>query len=105
MLTSLRCPRSRPTARSSASRTRSVAAEPGFWEQQGWIPDAPVQTMARIDTPTDGATVAATETTMGGVAFAADRGIQRVEVSTDGGSSWAEAELLPSLGPSTWTFW
>ena len=42
---------------------------------------------------------------MGGVAFAADRGIQRVEVSTDGGSSWAEAELLPSLGPSTWTFW
>jgi hypothetical protein len=81
------------------------AAEPGFWEQQGWDPDAPVQTMARIDTPTDRATVAGAEITIGGVAFAADRGIQRVEVSTDGGTSWAEAQLLPSLGPSTWTFW
>ena len=40
-----------------------------------------------------------------GVAFAADRGIQRVEVSTDGGASWADAELLASLGPSTWVFW
>jgi hypothetical protein len=79
-------------------------SEPGFWEQQGWNPDAPVQTMARIDTPQDGATLSA-PTDIGGVAFAADRGIQRVEVSTDGGSSWAAAELLPSLGPSTWVFW
>ena len=82
-----------------------ASAEPGFWEQQGWDPDAPVQTMARIDTPRDGATVPTEEITVGGVAFAADRGIQRVEVSTDGGASWAEAQPLPSLGPSTWTFW
>jgi DMSO/TMAO reductase YedYZ molybdopterin-dependent catalytic subunit len=85
--------------------TVAESAEPGFWEQQGWDPDAPVQTMARIDTPKDRATVAGAEIIIGGVAFAADRGIQRVEVSTDGGTSWAEARLLPSLGPSTWTFW
>jgi DMSO/TMAO reductase YedYZ molybdopterin-dependent catalytic subunit len=81
-----------------------TAAQPGFWEQQGWNPDAPVQTMARIDTPTHGETVTAA-TDIGGVAFAADRGIQRIEVSTDGGSSWSDAELLPSLGPSTWVLW
>jgi DMSO/TMAO reductase YedYZ molybdopterin-dependent catalytic subunit len=81
-----------------------AATEPGFWEQQGWNPDAPVQTMARIDTPKDGKTVTG-GTSISGVAFAADRGMQRVEVSTDGGSSWSNAELLPSLGPSTWVFW
>jgi hypothetical protein len=82
-----------------------ASAEPGFWEQQGWNPDAPVQTMSRIDTPIDGATSAGEELTIGGVAFAADRGIRRVEVSVDGGSTWTDAELLPSLGPSTWAFW
>jgi DMSO/TMAO reductase YedYZ molybdopterin-dependent catalytic subunit len=81
-----------------------AAADPGFWEQQGWNPDAPVQTMARIDSPKDGGAVSGA-TQIGGVAFAADRGIQRVEVSTDGGTTWADAELLPSLGPSTWVFW
>ena len=81
-----------------------AAAEGGFWEQQGWNPDAPVQTMARIDSPTDGAPVSGA-TSITGVAFAADRGIQRVEVSTDAGGSWSAAELLPSIGPSTWVFW
>jgi hypothetical protein len=81
-----------------------ATAESGFWEQQGWNPDAPGQTMARIDTPMDGEVVTGA-TDIGGVAFAADRGIQRVQVSTDGGNSWSDAELLPSLGPSTWALW
>jgi DMSO/TMAO reductase YedYZ molybdopterin-dependent catalytic subunit len=42
----------------------AASVEPGFWEEQGWDPDAPVQTMART-----------------------------------------AAQLLPSLGPSTWVFW
>jgi DMSO/TMAO reductase YedYZ molybdopterin-dependent catalytic subunit len=81
-----------------------ATAQPGFWEQQGWTPGAPVQTMARIDTPKNFA-VGTGLTDIAGVAFAADRGIQRVEVSTDGGSTWNTAELLPSIGPSTWVFW
>jgi DMSO/TMAO reductase YedYZ molybdopterin-dependent catalytic subunit len=31
--------------------------------------------------------------------------IERVEVSTDGGASWAEAALAEPLGPSAWTGW
>ena len=38
-----------------------------------------------------------------GVAFAGESGVQAVEVSTDGGSTWNEAELYgPDLGPAAW---
>ena len=42
---------------------------------------------------------------MAGIAFAGVRGIQRVEISTNGGQSWADAELKPPLSPLTWTLW
>jgi DMSO/TMAO reductase YedYZ molybdopterin-dependent catalytic subunit len=87
------------------TRIEVVPAGPaGFWEQQGWNPDAPVQTMSRIDTPKAGS-IAAGSVAIGGVAFAGDRGLQRVELSTDGGQTWRETELLPPLGPLTWVFW
>jgi hypothetical protein len=82
---------------------RSTA--PGFWEQQGWNPDAFVQTMARIDTPTDGATLKTGALSIAGVAFAGDRGIKSVELSGDGGTSWQPAALLPPILPNVWTFW
>ncbi|MDO8637560.1 MAG: Ig-like domain-containing protein, partial [Dehalococcoidia bacterium] len=40
-----------------------------------------------------------------GVAFSGDQGISRVEVSQDGGKSWAPAELKDALSPYTWVFW
>ncbi|MGH2363719.1 MAG: molybdopterin-dependent oxidoreductase [Chloroflexota bacterium] len=79
-------------------------ASQGFWEQQGWNPDAAVQTMSRIDTPSVGS-VPAGNVMFNGLAFAGDRGIQRVELSTDGGRTWQNAHLLPAAGPLTWTFW
>jgi DMSO/TMAO reductase YedYZ molybdopterin-dependent catalytic subunit len=82
---------------------RSTA--PGFWEQQGWNPDAIVQTMARIDTPTDGSSVKSSQLTVAGVAFAGDRGIKSVELSSDGGMTWQPATLLPPVIPNVWTFW
>jgi len=43
---------------------------------------------------------------IGGVAFAGDRGISRVEVSTDGGATWAPAVLrVPPLSGLTWVLW
>lgn len=79
------------------------AADQGFWERQGWNPDAIVQTMSRIDSPHQGDIVPAGA--FAGIAFAGDRGIQRVELSTDGGKTWQPADLLPPLGPLTWVFW
>lgn len=43
--------------------------------------------------------------TIAGIAFAGDRGISRVEVSTDDGTSWADAELEPTLSELSWTRW
>ena len=40
-----------------------------------------------------------------GVAFAGDRGISKVEVSTDGGNTWNAAELKPPKSPYSWVLW
>ena len=76
----------------------------GFWEQQDWTDVSLVETTSRIDTPRRAAT-AGTATAVAGLAYAGDRGIRRVEVSTDGGKSWADAALQPALGPYTWVYW
>jgi sulfite oxidase len=53
--------------------------------------------------PADGATVAAGPLMVAGYAFAGDdRHIVRVDVSTDGGHSWRQADLLD--GPSRWAW-
>jgi DMSO/TMAO reductase YedYZ molybdopterin-dependent catalytic subunit len=79
---------------------------PGFWQQQGWDERGIIQTMATITTPVNNAELPmGVPLSIGGVAFAGSRDIRGVEVSVDGGAAWAAAELLPSQGPSTWTFW
>lgn len=76
----------------------------GFWEQRGWSKPAIVKTSSRIDVPPSGARVGRTAT-IAGVAFAGDRGISRVEISTDGGRTWATARLKSALSPLTWRLW
>jgi hypothetical protein len=72
-------------------------AEKGYWEKQGWHGTGPVKTVAKLypenvhhDTGRDRVTVA-------GHAYAGVRGVSAVEVSTDGGDSWTEAELSEPL--------
>ncbi|MDE2571203.1 MAG: molybdopterin-binding oxidoreductase, partial [bacterium] len=81
-----------------------VDAPQGFWERQGWSTTAVVKTTSRIDLPKQNAAVQG-EVTFGGVAFAGNRGIQRVEISTDGGKSWLPTELERPLSAHTWTLW
>jgi hypothetical protein len=76
----------------------------GYWEQRGWTKRAVVETESRIDVPTNDAVVGRS-LTIAGVAFAADRGISQVEVSTDGGRTWNHGELKTELGPYTWRLW
>src|SRR2546425_1545030 len=72
----------------------------GYWQQKGWtnsnyvngIEQGLIHTVAIIAKPPGNAVVGGA-VTIGGVAFAGDRGISRVEVSTDGGSTWADATL------------
>ncbi len=77
----------------------------GYWEQQGWSREAMVKTMARIDVPANGDLLPLRPTFIAGVAFAGDRGIGEVDVSTDGGRTWTAAALKRPLDDLTWVLW
>ena len=56
--------------------------------------------------PRDGETVTAGPIEVRGYAFAGgDRYVARVDVSTDGGTTWAQADLLDDLGRWAWRQW
>jgi DMSO/TMAO reductase YedYZ molybdopterin-dependent catalytic subunit len=77
----------------------------GYWQERGWSDTARYQIWGRIDHPA-GALEGPGPVISCGVASAGDRGVQRVEVSIDDGSSWADAQLEPSLNePFTWVRW
>lgn len=76
----------------------------GFWEQSGWDPGKGIETMARFDTKPSNVALGQ-PLDLGGVAFAGDRGVTAVQVSTDGGKSWSNAALKPPLSPLTWALW
>ncbi|HEY1330740.1 MAG TPA: molybdopterin-dependent oxidoreductase [Actinomycetota bacterium] len=83
------------------------ASRAGYYERQGWRPER-VQTTSRFDRPVSGQTVslaAQPGVPVGGVAFAGDRGISKVEVSFDGGASWAQAALGYQPNSMTWALW
>lgn len=76
----------------------------GYWEVRGWSDVARVKTQSRIDVPKGGRAATLPER-IGGVAWAGDRGIARVEVSEDGGATWREALLRRELSPVAWRLW
>jgi DMSO/TMAO reductase YedYZ molybdopterin-dependent catalytic subunit len=74
----------------------------GFYQSQGWSA-APLETFSRIDQPQGQVGMGAVP--VSGVAFAGTRGISRVEVSMDDGSTWSIATLVPPLSNETWVLW
>ncbi len=65
----------------------------------------PVPLTSAILMPMDGDTVSPGDSDVCGYAYAGDRGIARVDVSVDHGSSWVQAELDDEAGPWTWCLW
>jgi DMSO/TMAO reductase YedYZ molybdopterin-dependent catalytic subunit len=82
-----------------------VLTEPaeGYWEERGWHGTGPVNTVAKLHAQNrldDG------RIEVGGHAYAGIRGIERVEVSTDGGATWTAADLSDPLpGDDVWRQW
>lgn len=76
----------------------------GYWEERGWHGTGPANTVAKLHAEN---TLENGNKEVGGHAYAGTRGISRVEVSTDGGSTWNEAELTEELEPSidAWHQW
>jgi DMSO/TMAO reductase YedYZ molybdopterin-dependent catalytic subunit len=78
----------------------------GYWQERQWSDVATVVTMSRIDIPGRGDKADLGSTVeLGGVAFAGDRGISMVEVTTDGGATWQEADLSEVPSNRTWRLW
>jgi DMSO/TMAO reductase YedYZ molybdopterin-dependent catalytic subunit len=73
-----------------------------YWIQRTWSKEGPIKTQSRIDTVHDGDNLPAGRIPVGGIAWAPHRGIERVEVSTDGGETWNEARLAAQLAADTW---
>jgi DMSO/TMAO reductase YedYZ molybdopterin-dependent catalytic subunit len=78
---------------------------PGYWVARGWDKEAiphvvSVVDSVAVDQPTSDELIP-----IGGIAWAGDRGISKVELQFDGGE-WLEAVLrTPPLSPLTWIQW
>ncbi|MDR4491224.1 MAG: molybdopterin-dependent oxidoreductase [Candidatus Nitrosocosmicus sp.] len=90
----------------------------GFWQRKGWTNDPIKNIYSSIVVPgnqpiTDRFphTVADTSFAVGknipiaGIAFSGDKGISKVEVSTDGGKTWKTAVVKDPLSQYTWVLW
>ncbi len=81
-----------------------------YWKRRGDIaeltPLAEMQVKAQIAKPSQGETVPANSSVrVYGAAWASDGEIAKVELSTDGGSTWNEATLLGESKPNAWRLW
>ena len=105
----------------------NVLAEPfkGFWMDKAYrvskdpharetpdklaadtVPISAMTTRSLIIKPEDGQQVAKSNAVeVQGVAFDDGSGIEKVEVSTDGGKTWTPAKLDPDLGNYSWRRW
>lgn len=79
---------------------------PGYWVDRGWSEEALVRTTSVVDAVAADHIDPDTGTVpVGGIAWAGDQGISRVEVQVDDGP-WAEAHLrIPPVSPLTWVQW
>src|SRR5207253_4753908 len=77
-----------------------------WYGQRSWSREARVKTMTRIDVPGRDAHLQAGPQRIAGVAYAGDRGIQKVEFSADGSQTWQTADLTePAAGRDVWVRW
>jgi len=76
----------------------------GYWQTRGWSNTAVIETTSIIKTPPAIFRIS-DATPIAGIAFAGDRGISNVEVSTDDGKTWSKAMLKDPLSNYTWIIW
>ncbi|MBL8795185.1 MAG: molybdopterin-dependent oxidoreductase [Planctomycetia bacterium] len=65
----------------------------------------PMPAKSEIIRPKAGAALGVGMNRIFGVAWAGEEAVVRVEVSTDGGQSWSQAELIGPRAPYSWVMW
>jgi DMSO/TMAO reductase YedYZ molybdopterin-dependent catalytic subunit len=81
--------------------------QPGYWVERSWDEVAQVKATSVIDTVAVKNIIKKDNQKLvpvGGIAFAGDRGISKVEVRVDGGP-WEQAQLRAPLSETTWVIW
>lgn len=87
---------------------------PGYWETRGWSDTAWRKVNSGFFSPkVEGGMMAFFDSKpkvsapldIYGWALAGPAGIKRVEVSTDDGATWRDAELVENASPYVWTVW
>jgi DMSO/TMAO reductase YedYZ molybdopterin-dependent catalytic subunit len=77
-----------------------------YWTSREWARYPRVRIGARIDVAgEDGSARAGTATWIAGVAWGGVPGVERVEVTTDGGETWRPARSEAPAGESSWRRW
>jgi DMSO/TMAO reductase YedYZ molybdopterin-dependent catalytic subunit len=81
-----------------------------FWKRRGdmaeRVPLSEMQTKAEIARPAEGETVPANSNVrVHGAAWTSAGEITKVELTTDGGSTWNHAQLLGQAKPNAWRLW
>ena len=79
----------------------------GYWVSRGWDEVARIEATSVIDTVAADSLYESggrTFVPVGGIAFAGDRGVSRVEVRVNGGP-WQEARVRRGLSETTWVIW
>jgi DMSO/TMAO reductase YedYZ molybdopterin-dependent catalytic subunit len=78
----------------------------GYWEGFGWSDQSIVNTTSRIDFPLNTQVLRAGELApVRGIAYAGDRGISKVEISLNGGSTWQPVTVHPAASRFAWSIW
>ena len=78
----------------------------GYWEGFGWTDQAIVNTTSRIDYPLNTQVLRAGELVpVRGIAYAGDRGISKVEISLNGGTTWQPVTVHPAASRFAWSIW
>lgn len=89
----------------------------GYWQKKGWANNARYNTHSYIVVPGNAPIrknfrnlgslniVVGEQIPIAGVAFAGDRGISRIQISTDDGATWLDAEIKDPLSPYSWVIW
>jgi DMSO/TMAO reductase YedYZ molybdopterin-dependent catalytic subunit len=89
----------------------------GYWQKKGWANNARYNTHSYVVIPGNAPirgifrnlgsinTLVGEQIPIAGVAFAGDRGISRIQVSSDGGVTWKDAKIKNPLSPYSWVIW
>ena len=77
----------------------------GYWEYQGWSNNSERQIQSVIDDPREDSRISGENFVVTGYAVANEKGIAKVEISTDGGKTWDAAQIFSNPSPYVWSFW